>query len=58
MADHLAQVLHCLIKSVACPMEGSAKTDSRGRYKAAFDDVVMTRVLSVATNQMRSGINV
>jgi hypothetical protein len=39
-------------------MEDSAETDSRGRYKAAFDDVVMTRVLSVATNQMRSGINV
>ena len=58
MADHLAQVLHCLIKSVACPMEDSLETDSRGRYKAAFDDVVMTRVLSVAENQMRSGINV
>jgi hypothetical protein len=39
-------------------MEDSLETDSRGRYKAAFDDVVMTRVLSVAANQMRSGINV
>jgi hypothetical protein len=33
MADHLAQVLHCLIKSVACPMEDSLETDSRGRYR-------------------------
>jgi|MicForSoiPHH12_O_1018301.scaffolds.fasta_scaffold09927_1 hypothetical protein len=58
MADHLAQVLHCLIESVACPMEDSAETDSRGRYKAAFDDVIMTRVSALQQNQMRSGINV
>jgi hypothetical protein len=39
-------------------MEDNAETDSRGRYKAAFDDVVMTRVSALQQNQMRSGINV
>ena len=58
MSDDLAQVLHCLRESVACPMDESTETDSRGRLQALFEDVVMKRVQDGAANQMRSGINV
>jgi len=48
MLDRLAQVLHCLMESVACPMALCADADSRAGYRQRFDDVeVMTRVPAV-----------
>jgi len=45
MVDHLAQLLHCLMKSVACPMASCADADSRTGYRQRFDDLgVMTDV--------------
>ena len=45
MADHLAQLLHCLMKSVACPI---GACDSRAGFRHRFGDVgVMTGVLAV-----------
>jgi hypothetical protein len=48
MADRLAQLLHCLMKSVACPIASCAVADSRAGYRQRFDDVeIMTRVPAV-----------
>ena len=48
MADHLAQLLHCLMESVACPMASCAEADSRTGYRQRFDDVgVVTGVPAV-----------
>src|SRR5579863_4247075 len=44
MSDRLAQVLHCPMKSVACPMASCTVADSRAGYRQRFDDVEgMTR---------------
>ena len=48
MADHLAQLLHCLMESVACPMASCAEADSRTGYRQRFDDAgVVTGVPAV-----------
>jgi hypothetical protein len=48
IADRLAQLLHCLMESVACPMEQCADADSRAGDRQRFDDVeVMTRVTAM-----------
>ena len=48
MADRLAQLLHCLMESVACPMASCAEADSRTGYRQRFDDVgVVTGVPAV-----------
>lgn len=48
IADRLAQLLHCLMETVACPIEQCADADSRAGDRQRFDDVeVMTRVAAV-----------
>ena len=48
IADRLAQLLHCLRETVACPMEQRADADSRAGDRQRFDDVeVMTRVTAL-----------
>ena len=58
MADHLAQVLHCLMKSVACPMEDRVEADSEGAGTSSVRRRGYDARSSDAENQMRSGINV
>jgi hypothetical protein len=40
--DRLAQVLHCLMETVACPMGRCADADSRAGYRQRFYDVGVT----------------